>query len=234
MGTEMSGGLSTLHSLLLQLAEAESRLTDGPRMIGVSERQIVAVEQQMEKQKQAIKDARKSADDINLKLKTKESEILKLEGQLNVASSNKEYEIIRNQIANAKRDRGEIEEQGLLALEAVDTANGKMKELEAELQKRKQQLQTIRNGFENDKPQLQAGVQLLQQQIAEAEKVIPGNQMATWQRLRAAHGPGALSPLEDDFCKECSTRVTNQDQVRLRTGEFLCCRDCGRALYSPG
>lgn len=233
MGSEISAGLKTLHGLLQQLAEAESGLGEGPRMIGVSERQIVAVEQQIDKQKQAVKDARKSADEFNLKLKTKESEILKMEGQLNVASSNKEYEIIKNQITNAKRDRGDLEENGLMGLEAVDLANAKLKELEADLQKRKQQLQSIKTSFEKEKPVLQSGIQTLQQQISESEKIIPGNHIANWHRLRGAHGPVALSPLEDDFCRECSTRVTNQDQVRIRTGEFLCCRDCGRALYNP-
>ncbi|MEI7699961.1 MAG: hypothetical protein WCK86_09205 [Planctomycetia bacterium] len=234
MGSEISAGLKTLHGLLQQLAEAESSLSEGPRMIGLSERQIVTVEQQIEKQKLAVKDSRKSSDEINLKLKTKESEILKLEGQLNVASSNKEYEIIKNQITTAKRDRGEFEENGLLGLEAIDVANAKLKELEADLQKRKQQLQSTRASFEKEKPVLESGIQVLQQQISEAEKVIPGNHIATWHRLRGAHGPGALSQLEDDFCSACSTRVTNQDQVRIRTGEFLCCRDCGRALYNPG
>ncbi len=231
MSSEMSAGLKLLHDLLLKLAEAEAALAEGPRLIGVAERQVTLGEQQIEAQKQAIKDTRKAADDFNLKLKTKESEILKLQGQLNTATSNKEYDIIKGQIENGKRDKGEIEEQGLMGLEAVDAAQKKLKELEADLQKRKQQVQSVKSAFEAEKPGLEANIAGLQSQIGECEKVIPASDQAVWKRLRIAHGAAALAPLDDDFCSSCSNRVTTQDQVRIRTSNLVLCRGCGRILY---
>ncbi|MFM7866652.1 MAG: zinc ribbon domain-containing protein [Planctomycetaceae bacterium] len=231
MASETSAGLKVLHGLLQQLAEAEAGLADGPRRIAVAERQLAAGEQQIEQQKLAIRDAKRSADEANLRLRSKEAEILKLEGQLNTASTNKEYDIIKGQIVTAKRDRGDIEETGLLGLEAVDEAQKRLKDLEAELQKRRQQLQAAKADYADLKPKLEAGIAALQQQTAEAEKVVPGSEMATWKRLRAAHGAAAVAVMEDDFCSACSTRVTAQDMVRMRTGVFVICRDCGRALY---
>ena len=231
MASVTSAGLKVLHGLLHQLAEAEAGLLEGPRRVAVADRQVAAGEQQVDQQKQAIKDARRTADEANLRLRSKESDILKLEGQLNTASSNKEYDIIKGQIVAAKKDRGEIEETGLLGLEAVDEAQRRLKEIEAELQKRRQQAQAVKSEYEVLKPKLQAGIESLQQQISEAEKVIPGSERATWKRLRLAHAATAMAPLEDDFCSACSTRITSQDMVRIRTGVFVYCRDCGRALY---
>lgn len=231
MASETSAGLKVLHGLLQQLAEAEAGLADGPRRIAAVERQVVAGEQQIEQQKLAIRDAKRSADEANLRLRSKEAEILKLEGQLNTASTNKEYDIIKGQIVTAKKDRGDIEEAGLLGLEAVDEAQKRLKELEAELQKRRQQLQAARVEYDDLKPKLEAGISALLNQTAEAERVVPGSEMATWKRLRAAHGAAAVAVMEDDFCSACSTRVTAQDMVRIRTGVFVICRDCGRALY---
>jgi len=231
MASETSAGLKVLHGLLQQLAEAEAGLADGPRRIAVADRQVAAGEQQSEQQKQAIKDAKRSADEANLRLRSKEAEILKLEGQLNTASTNKEYDIIKGQIVNAKKDRGDIEEAGLLGLEAVDEAQRRLKDLEVELQKRRQQAQAAKSDYEAMKPRLQAGIEALLLQISEAEKVIPGSELAMWKRLRGAHGAAAVSCLEDDFCSACSTRVTAQDMVRIRTGVFVVCRGCGRALY---
>jgi len=231
MASETSAGLKVLHGLLQQLAEAEAGLADGPRRIAVAERQVTAGEQQIEQQKLVIRDAKRSADEANLRLRSKEAEILKLEGQLNTASTNKEYDIIKGQIVTAKKDRGDIEETGLLGLEAVDEAQKRLKDLEAELQKRRQLLQAAKADYDDLKPKLEAGIATLQQQTVEAEKVIPGSEMATWRRLRAAHGAAAVAVMEDDFCSACSTRVTAQDMVRMRTGVFVNCRGCGRALY---
>lgn len=231
MATEMSVALGNLHRLLLQLAEAEASLADGPRAVALAEKQVTRAEQAIEEQKLTIKSNRKAADDLNLKLKTKESELAKLQGQLNTASSNKEYDIVKGQIEAAKKDRGDIEETALGAMEEIDAAQSKLKQLEADLQSRKKNAQTAKANFDASKPEIDTKIESVRTQIVEAEKIIPGESKATWDRLRKAHGPGALTVMEDSFCEACSTKVTNQDMVRIRMGEFLGCRGCGKILY---
>jgi hypothetical protein len=231
MGTDQSSALKALHSLLQQLARAEAGLSDGPRRVALAEKHITQAEQQIEQQKQAIRDAKKSADEQNLRLKSKEADILKLQGQLNTATSNKEYDIIRGQIKTATENRGEIEEQGLLALESVDAANAALKSLETDLQARRKALQTARADFDRDKPVLDAEIASLQQQIAAAEQIIPATNRDNWKRLRAAHGPAALASVEDEFCSACNQKAIAQDLVRIRTGEIVFCRGCARVLY---
>jgi predicted nucleic acid-binding Zn-ribbon protein len=231
MASEMSVALSSLHVLLRQLAEAEGALAEGPRAVTIAEKQVAQVEQLIEQQKQVIKNARKSADELNLKLKTKESELAKLQGQLNTASSNKEYDIFKGQIEAAKNDRATMEDTAFAAMEEIDTAQSRLKELEADLQTRKKQAQTEKVSFEARRPELESQIAAVQSQISDAEKVIPGEGKAAYHRLRKAHGADALAEMEDGFCKACSTRVTNQDMVRIRMSDFMCCRDCGRILY---
>ena len=231
MASEMSVALSNLHRLLQQLAEAEAALADGPRAVALAEKQVTQAEQSIEEQKQTIKTNRKAADDLNLKLKTKEAELAKLTGQLNTASSNKEYDIVKGQIEAAKKDRGEIEETALGAMEEIDAAQAKLKQLEAELLSRKKIAQTAKANFEAAKPDVDARIEAIKSQIAESEKVIPGEGKAGWDRLRKAHGASALAVMEDGFCEACSTKVTNQDMVRIRMSDFMGCRGCGRILY---
>lgn len=231
MASEMSVALSNLHRLLQQLAEAEATLADGPRAVALAEKQVTQAEQAIEEQKQTIKANRKAADDLNLKLKTKEAELAKLTGQLNSASSNKEYDIFKGQIEAVKKDRGEIEETALGAMEEIDAAQAKLKQLEAELQSRKKIAQMAKANFEVSKPDMDAKIAAIRSQILEAEKVIPGEGKAVWDRLRKAHGATALAVMEDGFCEACSTKVTNQDMVRIRMSDFIGCRGCGRILY---
>lgn len=231
MTSEMSMALSGLHALLLHLAEAEAALADGPRAIAIAEKQVTLAEELIEQQKQTIKSARKSADEHNLKLKSKETELAKLQGQLNTASSNKEFDIIKGQIDHAQKDRSTFEETALAAMEEIDSAQAKLKKLEADLKMRRDEVVEARKWIDSRKPELDASIAALQSQISEAEKLIPGDGKANYLRLRKAHGASAIAELEDDFCGACSSRVTAQDMVRIRMSDFICCRGCGRVLY---
>lgn len=231
MASEMSVALGSLHVLLRKLAEAEAALAEGPRAVIVAEKQVAQIEQSIEQQKQLLKATRKSADELNLKLKTKESELAKLQGQLNTASSNKEYDITKGQIEAAKTSRVHMEETAFAAMEEIDTAQARLKELEADLVGRKKSTAAAKTAFDSGKPELESTLAALQLQIKDDEKVIPGEGKAAYVRLRKAHGADALAVMEDGFCEACSTKVTNQDMVRLRMSDFMSCRGCGRILY---
>lgn len=231
MTSEMSMALSGLHALLLQLAEAETALAEGPRAVTVAEKQVTLLEELIEQQKQTIKSARKTADELNLKLKTKETELSKLQGQLNTASSNKEFDITKGQIDHAQKDRSAFEETALAAMEEIDAAQAKLKKLEADLKNRRNDVLEAKSAFESRKPDLDASIATLQSQISDAENLIPGDGKANYLRLRKAHGASAIAELEDNFCGACSSRVTAQDMVRIRMSDFMCCRGCGRILY---
>ena len=232
MASDLSIALSQLHALLLQLAEAEAALSEGPRSIMVAEKQVARMEQQIEDQKAKIKLTRKSADELNLKLKTKESELKKYEGQLNTATSNKEFDIVKGQITNVRTEQADIENTAFEAMEEIDATQVALKNLETELKSRKHAAVTIKAEVEAVKPALEASLENLKAQIEVAEKVIPpGEGLSAYRRLRIANGPGALAGIEDDFCDGCNCKVTNQDLVRIRTGEFMRCRECNRGLY---
>ena len=232
MASDLSIALSHLHRLLVQLAEAEAAFADGPRSITVAEKQVAQAEQKIEEQKALVKQTRKTADDLNLKLKTKETELKKLQGQLNAAASNKEFDIFKGQIASVGAERSELENAAFEAMEEIDATQAKLKELEAELKFRRQAVQTLRAEVAANRPGLETMLEELKSQIAVAEKVIPpGEGLLAYRRLRIANGAGALAGIEDDFCEGCNCRVTNQDLVRIRTGEFLRCRECNRGLY---
>jgi predicted nucleic acid-binding Zn-ribbon protein len=168
---------------------------------------------------------------ISKKRRMKEADLAKLQGQLNTASSNKEYDIIKGQIDHAQKDRSSLEETALAAMEEIDAAQARLKELESTLRNRRNEAQEAKASFDSRKPGLDASITALQSQISEAEQLIPGEARANYLRLRKAHGASAIAELEDDFCGACSSKVTAQDMVRIRMSDFMCCRGCGRILY---
>lgn len=228
---EIVQGMKTLHVLLRRLDTARERLQEGPRRIALAERQQARAEAQVEEQQQKLKGLKKQSDECNLNLKSKESDILKLEGQLNTATSNEVYSSIKGQIASVRTARGEMEEAGLLALEAIDEAEQQLQDLRKLVQQRSSELQALRDEHARETPLLEAEIADIEQQVLSAAAIVPAAEQQTLMRLRTAHGAGALATVEEDFCTACDTRVIAQDMVRMRTAKFVQCRDCGRILY---
>lgn len=234
MASDLSIALQTLHGLLIQLEDAEKTLALGPRRIAAAEKQVQAAQAAIEQQKQDIKALRKSADEGNLKLRSREAELLKLQGMLNQASSNKEYDIVKSQIATAIQEKAALEDAALAAMERTDTAQQKLKSLEAGLKDHEAHQQKIRAEVQAAEPALREELAAVRARMEAAEKAIVwGDKAAVYQRLRAAHGRSALAAVEDLCCTACNNRMTTQDLVRINTGSIMMCRECGRIVYVP-
>ncbi len=232
MASDLSIALQQLHALLLQLEDAERSLSQGPRRIAAAEKILKAGQDEIEKQKLEIKARRKALDEGNLKLKTREAELLKLQGVLNQASSNKEYDIVKGQIAAAVTEKARLEDSALAAMDASEESQKLLKELETVLKTQEEQLKKIRSEVEAAESGLKSEVAALQQKVAEAEKLIPwGDKVTNYGRLRKSHGASAIAPVEDLCCSACSNKLTTQDTVRINTGNLMCCRECGRIVY---
>lgn len=232
MASDLSVALHRLHALLIQLGDAERSLAHGPKRIAAAEKNLKTAQEAVEQQKQQIKARRKAADEGNLKLRTREAELLKLQGVLNQASSNKEYDIVKGQIASGNTEQARLEEAALAAMDEVDQSQKKLAELESALKLQEQQFQQMKSQIIDVEPELRAQVDSVRAQVDEAEKAINwGDKAAAYLRLRAAHGAAALAAVEDLCCTSCSNRVTTQDIVRINTGNLMSCRECGRIVY---
>jgi predicted nucleic acid-binding Zn-ribbon protein len=233
MATETSLALQHLHHLLQQLDAAETLVAHGPRRIAAAQRKVQTAERCCVDQKDQIQAIRKSADQKSLTLKSREADIQKLTLRLNEASSNKEYEIITAQIAAEKSANEALEDEVLGLLTQVDEAVEKLESLKQEVEQAKAASAEIEQDVKAKEPGVTADISRLTEEIAEAESAIPaGDSLSTYRRLVQSHGPMALTEVKDGFCLACNTRITSQDVVRVNTGDFLLCRECGRILYA--
>jgi predicted nucleic acid-binding Zn-ribbon protein len=235
MASDLSIALSRLHLLLKQQEEVETTLSQGPRRIAVAEKSLQAAKDAVEQQKAEIKARRKATDEIQLKLRTKEAELLKLQGMLNQASSNKEYAIVKSQSETGSGEKLSMEDAALAAMDQVDAAQRRLKDLEAAVKQSEQQLAAIRSEVTSSETGLKTEQARLLHEVTTAEKAIDWGQHASaYLRLRAARLSGALAAIEDKFCTACNNSVTSQDIVRINTGSLQACRECGRIIYIVG
>ncbi|MDA1014285.1 MAG: hypothetical protein O3A00_07505 [Planctomycetota bacterium] len=224
-------GLKKLHLLLLESHETLQKLERGPKLIEGRQKKTAAKAQEISKQKEALIQFRKAADQRNLQLKTNEARITELKGKLNAAASNREYDIIRSQIDADEMANSVLEDEILESLEKVDSAQSRVAELEVAYEAALKDEKTIAATIEAEKPQLEVDAARHLDVIKEAEKVIPGKLGETYKRLVKQHGAGALAPLEQNACGACFATLSRQELVRMNVGDTMICRQCNRIMY---
>lgn len=233
MAVETSQALQHLHHLLQQLEDAETLLAHGPKRIAVAKRKIADAEQICAEQKEKIKTLRMEADQKSLNLKLHEDEIQKLSMRLNEASSNREFDIIQGQLESEQSARDTVEDEVLSLLTQVDEAGGMLTGTEGDVSQYTQRCCEIETEVRDKDAGIRDEITRVNHEISEAESAIPaGESRDGYRRLRTSMSSGALSEVQDAFCLTCNTRVIAQDCVRIKLGEFVTCRQCGRILYT--
>ena len=233
MAVATSQALQQLHHLLQQLEDAETLLAHGPKRIAAAKSKIAAAERICVDQKEQVKTLRKTSDQKSLSLKSHEAEILKQTRRLYEASSNKEYDIIQGQLASEQSANDSLEDEILTLLTQVDEAGIVLATAEEQVSQFTQRCTEIEVEVRAKEPGIREDIERLNSEIVEAESAIPaGDSRSAYKRMRASMNAGALSEVQDAFCLACNTRAIAQDIVRVRIGEIVSCRQCGRILYT--
>jgi len=222
-----------LHRLLLALREVEEQLARGPRQIKAREQLAAQAQGEMTARRDELKSLRVAADRKSLDLKTNEARIADLKGKLNAAQSNREYEIIRGQVAADTAAHGVLEDEALELMEKVDRTQATIGEVEEKSRRADEEVRRFAAEFEQAAGGLQERAAALTQQIREAESGLTGDLAEKYRRLVEAYGAGALASVESGVCGNCNVQVTPQYRVLLNSGKFVFCSNYGRLLYVP-
>lgn len=222
-----------LHRLHLALHEVQEQLSRGPRQIKAREQLVATAEAELAAKRDRLKSQRMSNDRKSLDLKTNEAKINDLRGKLNVASSNREFDIIKGQIEADTVANSVLQDEILELLDAIDRTQAEIKEAEQKVGKAKDELKRFADKFAADSVGLKARVDELSRQIKQSESGLTGELADRYRRLVDAHGPEAMAPCEGGICGNCRVQVTPQNKVRLNAGNVIFCSACGRMLYKP-
>lgn len=229
----VNGGasLKQLHLLHQQLQELQETLDRGPRQVKVRGQIVTQKQADVEAQKQKYKSLRMLADQKSLQLKSNEAKLGDLKVKLNQASSNKEFDSLRNQIAADTMSTSVLEDEILDTLEKVDEAHQQIGKLDQELATSKSEHARITAEVEAAAPGLKAQVAATQAKIAEKERELPGDIANQYKRLVQAYGPAAFAPVEGSLCTSCYVNIPPQQFVILKTGQIVICKTCGKLQY---
>jgi predicted nucleic acid-binding Zn-ribbon protein len=197
-------------------------------------------------QEQVLRAARAEADRAELEVKTREDRREKLKAQMNAPKlSNREYDVIREELAGVLADVNSFSDKALKAME-------KAAEAEANVAKLKEELRVAREKHEGARGQLEGSLADVRQELLghDGERgaflpQTPSEALQIYERVRRKH-KDALATVEgtidraagrigsDLHCAACHMSVTANDAVQvLARKKIIQCKSCVRILYVP-
>ena len=223
-------GMKQLYDLRLKLREISDQLERGPRQIAARKQIINKKKEELESQRARLKLMKVAADQKNLQLKSSEARIYDLNGKLNIAANNREYEALGSQIAADTMAKSVLEDEILEALELVDVAQIDVRKVELETVAVEAELQKIVAEVQAKEAGLKEQAAALEQQVAAAETILPAEIVPQYRRLVQAYGASALAPVSNKSCSECYVSLTTQLYLELKAGGVKFCT-CGRLMF---
>ncbi len=223
-----------LHQLHIKFQKVQAQLDRGPKQIQARQHFVQRKQTKLETEKECLISLKKTADAKTLDFKTNDRKISELKSKLNMASSNREYDIIKGQIEADTMANSVLEDEILESLESVDQAQVEWTNLNEEYTVAKSEEERVAKAITAAEPDLKNESRVLESEISDAAHSLPAEVAVVYRRLVQAHGSNALAPVENGACSACNVDLSPQSRVELNSGKIIFCRPCGRMLYLPG
>lgn len=228
-----AGALRTLHRIHRQLADLRERRDRGPRQIRNADAHVAHQEQLLATVQNEEKAMRMAADKKQLDLKAAEAKVQDLQRKLNTASSNKEYQALKEQSAATEMANSVMADEILEALDKIDAMGPRIAEAEDALRKACEKAAKTHASVEDEMPRVEGDIVRLEAELKEAEVALPAESKELYDRVVRQRGEDALAAVEDQTCLGCYTNVPLNACNQILLGYPIFCKTCGRLLYIP-
>jgi uncharacterized protein len=225
--------LRVLHRIHRQLADLRERLDRGPRQIRVAETHVQYCEDQLTRTKAEAKALRVESDKKQLQLKTNEDKVKDLRRKLNAATSNREYQLLLEQINADEMANSVLADEILEALEKIDAFRANIIEAEAARAAAVQKAAEVHTEVAGLEPSLKADIARLEGELAQSEATLPGDIRDLYNRIVRQKGEDALAVIENQCCGGCNQQIPLNLCNKVMLGQPISCKTCGCLLYLP-
>jgi predicted nucleic acid-binding Zn-ribbon protein len=191
------------------------------------------LEAELEKLKQETLSLRMAADEKQAQLSSRESKLRKRQSQLQEATSNAEYQALKDEIAATKMANSVLEDEILEALEKLDQLQAKVSQTKAAVAKAQQEAEKAGREVEEHDPRIRGDIDRLGAELLQCEADLPGDFRELYRRVVRHRGQDALASVQGEFCEGCNQHVPVNLINELLLNRPATCKACGRLLYLP-
>lgn len=223
--------LKELQEIDLRLSEISSKIEALPEKISAVESAYLEVKTEHENSKNELDEAEKARRKEEMELTSTAENLRQRESRLYAIKTNKEYQAVLKEIAEAKKANKEREERILAYMEKIESLTQKITQLDKDLADKEA-------AFNKESEFIKAEEEELKKQYAEFEKRRPDilskldvKLVRKYDHIRQRYDD-ALVRVEKGVCQGCSMNVTPQlYNEMLRYKELKNCPCCHRLIY---
>ncbi|HTU24810.1 MAG TPA: phospholipase, partial [Pirellulales bacterium] len=223
--------LRELHRIHRQFDDLRERFQRGPKQVAAREANLARLRDELAKIQAESKAARVRSDQKQLLLKSGEDKVASLKGKLNTATSNREYQALKDQIAADEMAGSVLADEILESLEKIDEFERMIAEAQKRLTQAKDELAKVQETVRGESSLLEADIKRLEGVLKEAEAKLPDDFQTDYQRVVKAKGADAMAEVQNGFCGGCYKQLTPNSLAELAMSRAIFCKDCGRIIY---
>ncbi len=164
-------------------------------------------------------------------MKTNEQKIKDLGTKLNMAATNKEYQILKDQIAADTMANSVLEDEILEMMDQLDSFGPKIAEAEKILKTTQEKLSAAHAEVKQQASLIHGDIDRLEGDLVRYESELPDGIREDYLRRARNKGEDALAEVVDGACGGCYQQVQVNVQANIRMSQPSFCRSCGRLLY---
>ncbi len=225
--------LQKLHRIHRQTSDLTSQIARCPRQIQAGKAMVDEGSKVRDTAKEMHKTAVLACDAKQLQLQSREDKISGLQGKLKTAASNKEFSLLKEQIAADQQANEVLSDEILEGLEHIDQLENEVQKATENLDRLEEEQRDRVKEIEAKQQQLETELSRIESELNETEKDIPSSAMAEYRRITEARGEDALAPVDGESCGGCYQTLTTQLIDRLRMSLLIRCPSCNAFLYTP-
>ena len=231
MATPVTPIFRTCHRLRKLLRDLQSEIDLGPRVLKAKQDWLTQEDVINKEAHDAVKRAKLKLKDDEITLKQTETALDKHERQLFEVTTMKEIEAKRTEIANAKAKIGTLEDAILTGMTEIEERTANLPKDDQRWTDAKAEFKQFEIDGKDRYERLLQEQTTAREELAAAEATLPVEVKPTYDRLVKTHGPSAMAAVVGKSCQQCRANITEQQLLNLRSGLFMVCPTCGRALY---
>lgn len=232
--------LLTLFNVDKQVRGLRTRLETAQRYLAAQTKQVEVLHQQQAELQTRRKHLQATIANSETEIKGIDQRLEKYRGDLNSASTNKQYTAVLTELNTVKASRGAVEDKMLADMEQIEKIDAEIKALDAQLIERNKVREVAKHQLEERKADVGQRLSELEVERQKAAAVIPAHALAVFDEMANAHDGEAMAQVEvidrrnrDYACGACNLHVPF-DQVSLlasRSESLTRCPACSRILY---
>ena len=223
--------LQTLHRIHRQKSDLTGQLERGPKQIQAAKMKIEAAKKVLEDIREKQKNLRMDADRRQLQLREREARIATVEGKMNAAKENREYQMFKEQIAADKQANNVLSDEILELLEQVDVIHAQIEPANERIKAAEAEALEVEKRVNERMLLVEADLKRVTAELAQVETQLSGDFKTDYDRLVSLRGEDGIAETEGNCCGGCYQMLTPQLLDRLANHAMVICPTCGRFLY---